>query len=105
MPEIEVYENIIFDAVEKVTGIREITSETNLLSRTVGIFPADFLYIFAIIEKELNVEISSVFIDSTYEVFIVKILQKNLVRYVRGMLILVICNMFTMYYLLLSVSL
>lgn len=78
MPEIGVYESIIFDAVEKVTGIREITSETNLLSRSVGIFPADFLYIFKIIEKELNVEISSVFIDSTYEVFIVKNFAKKL---------------------------
>ena len=78
MLETEMYEAVIVRAVEKVTGIKYITSETNLLSRTVGVFPADFLYIFRIIEEELNVEINSVFVDSTYEVFVVENLAKKI---------------------------
>ena len=60
--------HLILDTVWEVCGVR-IESETeNLLDRKFGIYPADFLYIFDLLEKKLQVPAVDVLKDSEYTV-------------------------------------
>lgn len=70
----EVY-NIVCDAVKKVAGLNEVSSDMCLLDRKYGVYPADYLYIFDIIEMKLGVSISRILESYTYEVFIINNLQ------------------------------
>ena len=63
---------IVHDAVENVTGIKDISDDTCLLDRELNIFPADFLYVFECIEKKLGKAIYKILEEYAYDVFIMK---------------------------------
>lgn len=56
----------IKDAVWNVTGIKIESEETSLLDTKLGIPPADFLYIFELLEKNLELPVIDIFRDSNY---------------------------------------
>ena len=64
----EMIEDIIRDAVKNVTGITALERDTNLIDQELKIIPVDFLYIFDILEKKLQVPAHNIFIDHTFEV-------------------------------------
>lgn len=66
----EYIQNIITLAVKQVTG-KDIDDDTCLVDKEVAIFPADFIYIFEIIEEKLHLQISDIFKEKSYEVMIV----------------------------------
>ena len=59
---------IITDAVREVTDIEIKSPDTNLLGRDVGIIPADFLYIFDIVEKRTGRDMCGVIADAHYTI-------------------------------------
>ena len=68
----EYIENSIRDAVFKVTGIKELDETTNLISKELGVIPVNFLYIFDILEENLELPVSQIFADNSYEVMCIK---------------------------------
>ena len=64
--------DIVKNAIYEVTKIRIDNDDINLLSEELKIFPADFLYVFEIIERNIEVSIGSIFVDYGYEAFEVK---------------------------------
>jgi len=60
-------EKAIRKAIEEVTGITDLEDDDNLMSRKLRIQPSAFLYIFDILEKELELPVYEVFKHNTYE--------------------------------------
>lgn len=65
-------EKIIREAVINVTGITLLKKIDNLIGKDLNIMPADFLYIFDILGKELQLPVHDIFINYTFEVMIVE---------------------------------
>lgn len=55
-------------AVFEVTGNKVESDETSLLDTRLGITPADFLYIFDLLEKELKIPAVDILKDHDYTV-------------------------------------
>jgi hypothetical protein len=68
----EVIGALIHEAVKTVTGIDLLDDDSCLVDRTLGIHPADIIYIFEIIEERLKLPIHSIFINNNSEVMIIK---------------------------------
>ena len=65
-------ERVIYDVVKAVTDIDVIDVEDSLLDIKYGIFPADFLYIFSLIEREVGCDVTTILVGSTHEVMSIK---------------------------------
>ena len=63
-------EMIVCDTVKTVTGIQIVHHNISLLDRDINIFPADFLYIFDLIENKIGKSIDSILVEYTDDVFI-----------------------------------
>ncbi len=68
----EQLENLIRDTVRDVTGKVIDYPDTSLIDRALGIDPADFLYIFDRLEKELQAPVHTIFTNHGYEVMTVR---------------------------------
>ena len=68
----ETIENNIREAIESVTCIRIIDGDTSLISKDMDIAPSDFLYIFDILERKLQINVHAVLAASTYQVMTVR---------------------------------
>lgn len=73
-------ENIIKDTVWEVTHIKVSSCEISLLDTSLSINPADFLYIFAILETKLNKPVVDIFKTHNYSVMKVCELAKALMN-------------------------
>lgn len=71
---------IIKEVVHEVTGIRTAADEENLLSTELDILPADFLYIFDLLEKKLGVPAVDVLKETDYQVMRIDYLSKALLE-------------------------
>ena len=58
----------IRDTIVKVTGVTELLGEDSLIDKNVGIMPVNFLYIFDILEKQLELPICNIFKTNSYDV-------------------------------------
>lgn len=67
----EQIEKSIRDAILKVTGKKDLGSLDSLIDKDMGIMPVDFLYIFDILEKELNLPVCKIFENNGYDVMCV----------------------------------
>ena len=76
----EQLENLIRETVRDVTGKVIDSPDTSLIDRALGIDPADFLYIFDQLEKELHAPVHTVFTDHGYEVMTVGGLSEALLK-------------------------
>lgn len=65
-------EQAIREAVYKVTGIKDLEKDRSLIDRDMNIMPANFLYIFEILEEELRLPVCQIFIGNSYEVMCVE---------------------------------
>jgi len=77
-------EQAIRDAVGRVTGITELDSDLNLVSKELGIAPANFLYIFDIFEKALGLPIHDILKSNNYQVMTVANLTEALYALDKG---------------------
>ena len=75
---IENIKTFVRESITDVSGISRFEDNENLLDPGVGIFPADFLYIFDLIEKRFNIPFSNVLQFSTYEVMTVENMAKEI---------------------------
>ena len=64
----ETIEKTIRETIKTVTNADELDSYVSLVDRSIDIIPADFLYIFSILEEKLQLPTSDIFKDCTYEV-------------------------------------
>lgn len=71
-------ENIIRNAVKDVLGITSLDKSASLIDRDLAIVPVNFLYIFEILEKGLQLPVYNIFIDHTYEVMTIEKLTNAL---------------------------
>ena len=69
---IEQIEEIIRSAIYNVTGKSNVNSDVNLTGYHMAIFPADFLYIFNLIELHTGLPIYRVLEDHSYKVLTIK---------------------------------
>jgi hypothetical protein len=65
-------EKAIREAVGDVTGITGLDDDANLTDTALGIAPANFLYIFDILERRLQVPAHDVLKTSGYQVMGIK---------------------------------
>lgn len=65
----------VTSAIMSVTG-KVFDSDRNLIDRDAEIHPVSFLYIFSILEKELQVPVFKIFETNTYEVMTISALSK-----------------------------
>ena len=72
----EMIENKIIEIVKQVTGIKKIDKSDNLVDKKLNIIPADFLYIFEILEETFGPNIYSIFQNNGYDVMVIKNLAK-----------------------------
>lgn len=61
-------ETMIKETVWEVTHIKVPSAEISLLDTSLNINPADFLYIFDILEKRLSKPVADIFKTNTYSV-------------------------------------
>ena len=73
-------ERIIKQVVMDVTSLTGLEESTNLLDRELSIFPADFLYIFDLLERELQVDVYSILRNNTYRMMTVGVMADELYR-------------------------
>lgn len=73
-------EIIIKETVWEVTHIKVPSSEISLLDTSLSINPADFLYIFDLLEKKLNKPVSDIFKSHPYSVMKVHCLAHALLE-------------------------
>lgn len=73
----EAIERTIRLAIKDVTGITELKINESLIDREMGIIPANFLYIFDILEKKLQLPTYDIF-NHTFEVMTVENLTNSL---------------------------
>jgi len=64
----EFIEKTIRETMKDVSGISDIESDFNLLDTEIAIHPPNFIYIFDILEKRLDLPIHKILIDNTFEV-------------------------------------
>lgn len=69
---------IIVDAIENIAGVRIKDFSVSLISKDVDINPADFLYIFQLLEKKLSLPVYQVFEEYTYDVMSIENLSNAL---------------------------
>jgi len=74
----EVIQAAIYDAVREVTGISHFEKNASLIDKDLRIGPASFLYIFDILEKQLQVPACDIFQNHTYEVMTISNLTEAL---------------------------
>ena len=67
----EFIEKTIREALENVCGISDIESDVSLLEKEIAIHPANFVYIFDILEEKLGLPIHNILTDRTFEVMTV----------------------------------
>lgn len=60
--------NLIRKIVFDVTKVHVESENTSLLDTRLKIHPADFLYIFDLLEKELHIPVVNIFIDQDYTI-------------------------------------
>lgn len=72
--------NVIKETVFEVTGIQELSDGDNLLSTKLDILPADFLYIFDLLEKKLEVPAVDVLKNTDYQVMQIDYFSKALLE-------------------------
>lgn len=61
-------EKIVREVVMNVTGINKLENYDSLVGKDLNINPADFLYIFDILEKQFQLPVHDIFISHTFEV-------------------------------------
>lgn len=71
-------EKAILEAVKAVAGIEFLEKSANLVDRDMNIIPANFLYVFDMLEEKFRLPVYNIFIDSTYEVMTVENLTEAL---------------------------
>ena len=72
---------LVITAIKEVTGITISNHHENLLSRKLGIMPADFLYIFDILSKiKTKYPLVNIFIDHGYQVMTVENLATTIYK-------------------------
>lgn len=71
---------LIQKTVFEVTQIKLDSEDISLLDTSLGIYPADFLYIFDLLEKELKVPATDVFKSHSYDVMVVDKLSDALLE-------------------------
>jgi hypothetical protein len=76
----EAIEKTIREAVKDVTGIAFLEKDASLIDRELDIIPANFLYIFDILEEKLQLPIHDVLINHTFEVMTVENLTDALFK-------------------------
>lgn len=59
-------------AIYKVTGLTNIDKNRSLIDKETKIAPVNFLYIFDILENELQLPVCKIFEDNTYEVMCIE---------------------------------
>lgn len=64
-------EKAIREAVKDVTGITIFDKDTSLIDSKMNILPAQFLYIFDLLEKKLQIPVHDIYIKQTFEVMTV----------------------------------
>jgi len=62
----------IREAVRAVTGIEGLEDTDSLVDRDLGIAPVNFLYIFDILEKDLQIAVCEVLETITYQVMTIE---------------------------------
>lgn len=67
---------LIHDTVWEVTQIKVVSDDISLLDAKLGINPADFLYVFEIFEKKLEIPVIDIFKNNNYLVMKVSNLSK-----------------------------
>lgn len=60
--------DLIQKTVYEVTQVKADSPETNLLDTRLAIHPADFLYIFDLLEKELKIPVVTILINHDYTI-------------------------------------
>lgn len=70
----------ILKAVKEVTGISCADEDANLIDREIGIIPADFIYIFDLLEKRLQIPVHNIFTSRTFDVMTVNNLSNALLE-------------------------
>jgi len=65
-------EKRIREALKDVIGITDIDSDANLLDTEQNINPVDFIYIFDMLEKNLNLPVHDIFSSRTFDVMTVE---------------------------------
>ena len=73
-------EKVICDTIRDVSGIEHLEKDASLIGRDSGISPVDFLYIFDLLEKQLQMPVSDIFINYTFEVVTVNNLAAALIN-------------------------
>ena len=68
----------IIRAVKEVTGISYTDENANLVDREIGIVPADFVYIFDILKKSLQLPVHNVLSEYNSDVMTVNNLANAL---------------------------
>lgn len=63
--------HMLHAAVKDVTGLTILSDDDSLISSQYGIHPANFLYIFDILEKQLGIPTADVFKNSHYSIMTV----------------------------------
>jgi len=76
----EIIERAICDAVRDVTGLVDIEKDESLIDGGLSIEPVDFLYIFDILEKKLQLPVCDIFKNHTFEVMTINNLTDALIN-------------------------
>ncbi|GFI26016.1 hypothetical protein IMSAGC012_01131 [Lachnospiraceae bacterium] len=71
---------LIRKTVYEVTQIKVDGGKTNLLDTATGIRPADFLYIFDLLEKELHIPAADILIGHSYRIMEVDAMSEALLE-------------------------
>ncbi len=77
---IERIESIVRDAIMTVAGIDIIDENANLLDFDLGIFPANFIYIFDLISEKTGVQASKILEQATFSVMTVRNLAEEILK-------------------------
>lgn len=72
----ELIEQVVSEAIEQVAGINITDKENSLIGKNSEIMAVNFLYIFDIIEKQLQLPVCKVFENNSYEVMSIRNLSK-----------------------------
>ena len=70
----------LVNILNEVTDVKDVGEDTILVSENVGIFPADFIYIFDALERELSLPVFKIFENSNYSVMTVKNLTEAIYK-------------------------
>lgn len=59
---------MIKNTILEVTGVRIVSDTDNLLDTKYDINPAEYLYVFDVLEKKLQLPVTDIFKDSDYTI-------------------------------------